>query len=303
VVIVLEIAKRRAVAEAERTIRRDFVESLLARGASGMADMNERAHSLGWNLSDKHLVVLVEPLFDSVAQTKPSPVGRSVSPRNLPAAAMPPEFHDHASMLLAGRDSGAILAEQGSRVVLLPTCGAGCDLPRLKSSLLELISLIGALLVRATHATGFRAGIGGFGKDEKDLWLSLREANSVLDVVLKLSLPPEIYWFADLKLYCLLDRMSSQPETAEWVRHSIGPLLDLDASKGTQYVRTLEAYLDCCLRLKETAYLLSIHPKTLKYRLDKIAGILGVDLAHGLAQLDFHVACKMLRLMDTSRPG
>lgn len=49
---------------------------------------------------------------------------------------------------------------------------------------------------------------------------------------------------------------------------------------GDDLVATLSAYLDHDLRLESAAEVLAIHPNTLRYRLHKIAKLLGADLSH-----------------------
>lgn len=58
----------------------------------------------------------------------------------------------------------------------------------------------------------------------------------------------------------------------------VSDLLDHDLRNGTEYVRTLEAYLKCERRLNETASRLFVHRNTLLYRIGRIKEMLGDDL-------------------------
>jgi DNA-binding PucR family transcriptional regulator len=75
-------------------------------------------------------------------------------------------------------------------------------------------------------------------------------------------------------------------------------LLDYDRKKGTELVRTLEAFLDCGQNIQKAAFLLNIHPKTLQYRLGSIKSLLSIEMMAGEQQLILHIGCKMLKLLQ-----
>jgi DNA-binding PucR family transcriptional regulator len=62
------------------------------------------------------------------------------------------------------------------------------------------------------------------------------------------------------------------------VEQALGPLLESDAQSGSDYVRTLDAYLSCDRHLERTAAALHVHPNTVRYRITKAQEKLGVDL-------------------------
>jgi DNA-binding PucR family transcriptional regulator len=59
---------------------------------------------------------------------------------------------------------------------------------------------------------------------------------------------------------------------------SLEPLLRADREKGSEYVKTLDAYLAADRHLERTAARLHVHVNTLRNRLEKIQKLLGVDL-------------------------
>lgn len=56
------------------------------------------------------------------------------------------------------------------------------------------------------------------------------------------------------------------------------PIIDYDAERGSGLLATLHAYLSNDRRVRETADALFIHRNTLRYRLERIESLLGVDL-------------------------
>jgi purine catabolism regulator len=297
VAIILEILKRRAVIEMERSIRRDFMENLLALENLKIGNIAERAHSLGWDFKDKHIVVL----FELNGESDPDPYESKLAsdyPKKGKAL-----FFDHALVLLNSQNPSAILTEQGNNIVFIPQCPTPQKDPSCRGMIQELVASLRLLLGKINPDSAVRVGIGGFYEKAEGLLQSFKEAKTALVVSRKLALASDVTWYDDIMLYSMLERLASQPETISWIRHSIGDLLEYDEKKGTEHIKTLETYLSCGQHIKETAYLLNIHPKTLRYRLDRIRKLLKIDLFQGEQQLIFYLACKMLRLIDFSQNG
>jgi sugar diacid utilization regulator/putative methionine-R-sulfoxide reductase with GAF domain len=62
------------------------------------------------------------------------------------------------------------------------------------------------------------------------------------------------------------------------VRDVLGPLLDLDAQRGTDFLPTLRVYLSRDRHLPDTASALHVHYNTVRNRIARIEDILGVDM-------------------------
>ena len=62
------------------------------------------------------------------------------------------------------------------------------------------------------------------------------------------------------------------------MENTLGPLVAADDKGGSEYVKTLEAFLASDRHLERTAAALHIHVNTVRYRLGKIQDDLGVDL-------------------------
>jgi purine catabolism regulator len=145
--------------------------------------------------------------------------------------------------------------------------------------------------------------IGGYYAEAEGLMQSYREAKSVLEVSKKLGISPGVLWYDDMALYSLLDKMATQAEMKNWVWRSIGPLLSYDSKRKTELAKTLEAFLDCGQSIQKAAFLLNIHPKTLKYRIDGIKGLLSIENFLGDEHLILHIACKCRKLIEFSQNG
>ena len=102
-----------------------------------------------------------------------------------------------------------------------------------------------------------------------------------------------------LGLYRFLLASGGPDEAAEFVRRTVGSLLDHDAARGTDLARTLEAYLASGRQHGATAERLHIHPNTLYQRLARIGAVLGEGWREPDAALDLHVALRLHRLAQS----
>jgi DNA-binding PucR family transcriptional regulator len=73
-------------------------------------------------------------------------------------------------------------------------------------------------------------------------------------------------------------------------------VLDYDARRGTDLVRTLEAYFECGTNLTRAKDLLHVHVNTVVQRLDRIASLLGDDWQQPGRALEIQIALRLHRL-------
>jgi purine catabolism regulator len=78
-------------------------------------------------------------------------------------------------------------------------------------------------------------------------------------------------------------------------------MIDYDAEHGTDYVRTLSAYLRNMGRLRPAAQQLGIHRNTLEYRIARIAELAGVDLEDPDNRLALDLGVRLLDLKHGAR--
>ncbi|MBV8932601.1 MAG: helix-turn-helix domain-containing protein, partial [Kutzneria sp.] len=81
-----------------------------------------------------------------------------------------------------------------------------------------------------------------------------------------------------------------------YVRATLGPVLDYDARRGTQLVRSLRAYFNCGGNLSRTKDALHVHVNTVAQRLDRIGSLLGSDWVEPDRALEIQLALRLHRL-------
>jgi DNA-binding PucR family transcriptional regulator len=178
----------------------------------------------------------------------------------------------------AARDepAGSLLVARGTQVVLLADVEA--DWERLRAGVLRELgggeqSGNGSREVRA------RIGVGEVCERVAEFPRSYRQARLALRLLAVAEWEDRAVRFDDLGIYRLLVGIDDPGEVERFVQRWIGALLDYDRQRGANLVRTLSHYLDRGGSYEATARALIVHRNTLKYRLQRIRQITGLDLS------------------------
>lgn len=242
-VLAMELARMRSLAETELRLRRDLAEDLLA--GTDEESALARAQALEYDLERPHRVVVVEGQ------------GR--------ADGVDPLFH--AVRRAAGSTgAGSLLVSRTGTVVLL--ANHDLDWGKLRRAVLHELGGGGHV----------RIGVGGGCGRVGDFPRSYREAQTALRVQAGSHGPERVTVFDELGVYRLLSRLENTAEVERFVRDWLGALLDYDARKQSELVRTLSVYLERGGNYNATAQALVVHRSTLKYRLQRIRELSGHDL-------------------------
>ena len=124
------------------------------------------------------------------------------------------------------------------------------------------------------------------------LGASYREARLALELRRRLRLRSRHVAFRDLTGVALLQLLGGTAEVKALLADELAPLVEADRLHRTRLVETLAAYFDAGSSLKRAAEGLNVHPKTLRYRLDRIGDLLGTDALEGDKRLLYYLAAK-----------
>uniref|UniRef100_UPI0024A8DF97 PucR family transcriptional regulator n=1 Tax=Streptomyces sp. CC224B TaxID=3044571 RepID=UPI0024A8DF97 len=96
--------------------------------------------------------------------------------------------------------------------------------------------------------------------------------------------------------------LGDRADLTGYVRRVLGPVLDYDARRGTDLVRTLEAYFDQGASPARAKDVLHVHVNTVVQRLDRAARLLGADWNSPARALELQLALRLNRLSRPPRP-
>jgi PucR C-terminal helix-turn-helix domain/GAF domain/GGDEF-like domain len=92
--------------------------------------------------------------------------------------------------------------------------------------------------------------------------------------------------------------VGSDPDVHRYVTQHLGPLLDYDARRGSELVKTLQAYFDAASSPRHAASALHVHVNTVSQRLERIGSLLGPDWQRPDVALELQLALRLRRLSE-----
>ncbi|MEU6852975.1 helix-turn-helix domain-containing protein [Actinacidiphila alni] len=266
VVTALLLLLSRSVAETENRVRGELIADLLSAAGRDPAGLVVRGRRLGVDLDRPCLVLVAETVAD-------------VRDR-LPGAAV---------QYLFGADG--ISAEQSGTVVLLVPDGGVLPGDAARAAVAQLGHLVGAPVTVA--ASGPATG-------PVELAAAHAEALRCLRALQALGRVGDGASAVELGFLGVL--LGNGRDVDSFVTATLGPLLDYDARRGTELVRTLGAYFACGGTLTRTKDELHLHVNTVVQRLDRIQALLGADWNGPDRALELQLALR-LHLLSGHEPG
>ena len=240
-VLSMELARLRGIADTELRLRRDLVHDLLA-GDDDESALT-RAEALDYDLRRPHRVVIVEAR------------GRTRAYDSLLSAV-------RRAMRQARLDG---LFETGSGNVAIITA----DQANWEQLRRATVSHLGGQVY---------IGVGGPRARPSELPRSLREAHLALRLQKTLLSGSSACEYPKLGIFRMLAAIPDLTDVDRFVREWLGCLLDYDARRNAELVHTLTQYLEHGGNYDATAAELSVHKSTLKYRLQRIRELTGLEL-------------------------
>jgi DNA-binding PucR family transcriptional regulator len=146
-----------------------------------------------------------------------------------------------------------------------------------------------------------RIGVGGRCDRPGEFPRSYREATLALKMQHAARGSDQALAYEDLGVYQLLGEVEDPAAIERLVRRWLGPLLDYDTRKNSELVNTLSHYLECGRRYDATASALCVHRSTLKYRLQRIRAISGLDLSDPDTHFNLQLATRAWRTLRALR--
>lgn len=241
------------VSERERTterLRGDLFDDLLGGRISDPVALRARMALMGIGVQAGAQVVVI---------------GRREQPDDA-GGREPLEQVERLERLVRGACPGAVTVRRGARLVVImpPDSAARGRLP----------AQLGAVLDRAEGA--WIAGLGRACVELLDFSTSYDEARAACELVLRGGASGPVVTAHELGILGMASLPAAHLRTT--VRDVLGPLLDLDAARGTDFVPTLRAYLSHDRHLPDTSAALHVHYNTVRNRIARIEATLGVDM-------------------------
>ncbi|MEU9795278.1 GAF domain-containing protein [Streptomyces sparsogenes] len=310
----LLLLARRSADEAEQRVRGELLDDLLDAPDREPRLLRERAARLRADLDAPH-VVLAAGIDAPGAAFGAAPGGAPG-----PAAGPPPEETDEpdrtgrahraegadeaagrqrlwaAASHLAATRHGLAAARDGGTVLLLPLAdGEGAD------SLARRTARQLGTAVQAAVTVGASAPVSAPAARPGEVASAYAEARRCLEALRVLGrggqgAAAEDFGFLGLLLGGARDGAGDAARVEGFIARTIGAVVDYDARRGTDLVRTLDAYFASGMSPARTKDELHVHVNTVAQRLERVGRLLGPDWQSPSRALEVQLALRLHRL-------
>ncbi|WP_171990974.1 GAF domain-containing protein [Streptomyces sp. JHA26] len=275
----LLLLARRSAAEAEQRVRGELLDDLLDARDRDPRLLRERARRLHADLDATHVVLAAR--LDTVA---PDADQEADARRRLWAA---------ASHLAATRH-GLAAARDGGTVLLLPLDG--------RDGATELARRTARDLGAAVHeavTVGASAPVEDLAARPETVAAAYTEARRCQDALRLLNRSGDGAAAEDFGFLGLL--LAGDRDVAGFVDRTIGQVVAYDERRGTELLRTLDAYFACGMSPARTKDELHVHVNTVAQRLERVGRLLGDDWQSPARTLEIQLALRLHRLSAPER--
>ncbi|RKQ29283.1 PucR family transcriptional regulator [Oceanobacillus halophilus] len=249
----LQFLRKKIKYDVEQNYKSEFIRDLLFNQEMNRKDLVERAETYGFRRNERYLCILAnkkEGLSEDVFKERISQI--EVKTNQL--------------------EKGAITAAIRNSILFI--------IPEKNRSIQGIKKVAEKLLMeieKVTH-TRVRIGIGPAYLGINGLRRSFSEAEKAISLGTELWEDKAIVHYDSLGVYRLISLVDDHQELENYYDESMKKLIVYSRENDLNLLRTLEMYFKCNESLKETASQLYIHVNTLKYRLQKIKQITGLNL-------------------------
>lgn len=285
----IERAREEVRVETESRLRGDLIDELMAGEVVSRESLVRRARHLGADVSRGAVAVLGklhDPHTEGRVITDPRLVRRFLQQARA-------AIDLHWPRALVDWTDGRLLA-------LLPPPGA--DPPAREEIEAQALTL-GRRLLGATKETvpglALTLALSRFTPEPERLGAALDEARLALSIGERLGRVGEVVTFEETGTYKLLFQIfADRPEElSSFYEQTLAPLVRYDEQYQTELVGTLSTYLGNDCNLAATASTLFTHRHTVRYRLDRIAELSGLDISKTDDREKLSLGLKAMRLL------
>ncbi len=267
----LEMAKAKAVSEAKKALRGNFLEGLLA-GTLPSKEIQRLSGRLDHDTGDPHAIMTF-----TWAETDSPSIRRLETTLN---------------WLLQNHTRPALVHIYGDQhACVFQSLRSDEDMETAHQLARRLFEQIDAEYPK-NHLI---AGISGPAKTLDEWSKVYQEALQAMQLGGRLKLY-QMVDFESLGIYRLLGKLEDMEAVQEFTDQVIGPLVAYDQQHRSALVQTIDEYFNHHGNISQTAEALFIHRNTLLYRLDRIQELTGHNLNQANMRLALHLSLKLWQL-------
>ncbi|MFC5587751.1 helix-turn-helix domain-containing protein [Sporosarcina soli] len=271
-VLALQINQERTSIEVENRLRQDYLYDLIF-GLESEKNLVRRARYLNISFEKKHKVIVLSP--NSHPQTNDQIIGNQL----LQAL--------EKFRYIIGISILPLSMVHGEKLILI------VPEDKVKSTSNYVLKYI----QENSSFTKATIGISNTVKVPKDYIKGFEEAKKAAEFASAFQNDSSIVHYDDLGIIGVLFNTENTENMEDFMKKHLQPIIKYDQKNNSDLIRTLQTYLDNESVIQVSAELLHVHYNTLRYRINRIEEILGVDLANPHNRLNIQIALIIAQLV------
>lgn len=282
--IALEISKQHAVFDVESRFKSNFIEDIIDGKISSREDAIVLAERFGWELANGFSVILLE-CNDLQSLYNQDPV--FARQKRL-------KMMETVASVVNLLSPGSAIVERGSQLMILHIFRSHTEINQFRRNSETLARSCSEELAKELKWQVL-AGISRYIEDPLNIAEGIKQAQMALKVGNCASNRGRVFHFDDLGIYRIL-LTSDTREIDKFFEDILGRLVSYDERNEAGLVETLEALFANEMNFQKTAEYLFIHYNTLRYRVNRIQQITGLDLKSPEDCLSLQLALKIFHI-------
>ena len=281
----LEMAKAKAVSEAEKALRGDFLEGLLA-GTLPQQEIERLEGRLDHDTHQEHVILAFA--WERAREREEEDEGEDEDRANPDLERLEAAI----TWLLSSHNRPALVHKYADdHVIVFQALRDAQDL----SSAHELDRRLREHVQAEFEGARLVSGLSGPANALPEWPAVHQEAVRAMQLGQRLHLN-HLVEFNSLGIYQLLSQIEHVGTVQQFAQEIIGPLAEYDRRHRGSLVETIDAYFNHHANVSQTAESLFIHRNTLLYRLERIQELTGQDINQADMRLALQLALKLWQL-------
>lgn len=287
-----ELSKERVKLETELGARGDFVDDLISGHYGSVELLLQRAGYLGADLASGALVLIVDiddfALYLERRRLKESAIQE-----------LKKRLADAVRLQARQLFSNFLLGPRSDNVILFLAPSESSPAGEIPDSARFLAAQIQRYVKGLLPDLTVSIGIGRYTERPSELTDAYSEAEVALEIGHRINGPSSVSTFEGTGTYKLLFRVlqDDPAELETFYKETLAPVVVYDSRYGTELVNTLTTYLGNDASTVKTASGLFAHRHTIRYRLDRVKELTGLDVDKSEDRESLTLGIKVMQLL------
>ncbi len=280
----IQFIKQKLVFQAKEQVKDSYINRLLVKQLDNKEEIIQYANIFHWNLFSPHRVAVLK------IKQKGNNDRNVFSLRDNEISIV-----KQIKNRLSSFDKDLIYATRGEElIIIVPVQNEG---EQVKKYWNNFYSYIENVFADRKQSISLLVGIGGKTEKIEDYYLVYQQAKQAITVISNIPHQTGLALYDELGAYTLLYSLKDRSEAFLFLVKHLGGIMEQE-SKGTDLLQTLRAYLYHNGSIKDTSNELFVHRSTLQYRIEKIQGLLNINLMDAETRFNLMLAFKLYDLME-----